>query len=61
MGEDKKNNELNEDLEIVIGDNTNLEISEAKDCVNSLRPKDKKNMKDKIIVPKIKEEKEEKK
>ena len=61
MEENKKDNEQNDDLEIIMGDNTKLEISEAKDCVNSLRPKDKKNMKDKVIVPKTKEEKEEKK
>ena len=53
MEEKNKNN----NLEIIIGDNTNLEISEAKDCVNSLRPKDKKNMKNKVIVPKSKKEK----
>ena len=54
MEENKKNNEKDDDLEIIIGDNTNLEISEAKDCVNSLRPKDKKNMKNNVIVPKSK-------
>ena len=51
----KKGHEDNEkynDLEIIIGDNSNLEFSEAKDCVNSLRPKDKKSMKNKVIVPK---------
>ena len=52
MEENKKDNEQNDDLEIIMGDNTNLEISEAKDCVNSLRPKDKKSMKNKVIVPK---------
>ena len=55
----KKGHEDNEkynDLEIIIGDNSNLEFSEAKDCVNSLRPKDNKNMKNKVIVPKNKKE-----
>ncbi len=56
---DKKENENNEnvDIEIVIGDDSNLKFSDAKDCINNLRPKNKKELKDKVIVPKNKNSK----
>ncbi len=55
----KEKEEENKDLdiEVIIGDNTDLEFSEAKDCVNTLRPKNKKNMTNKVIVPKTKKDK----
>jgi hypothetical protein len=38
-----------EDIEVVVGDNSNLNISEVNDCVNSLRPQAKE--KKKVIIP----------
>lgn len=55
MKEKEDNKDL--DIEVIIGDNTDLEFSEAKDCVNTLRPKNKKNMTNKVIVPKTKKDK----
>ena len=55
MKEKEENKDL--DIEVVIGDDTDLNFSEAKDCVNSLRPKNKKNMTNKVIVPKSKKDK----
>lgn len=52
---DKEKEDL--DIEVIIGDDTNLEFSEAKDCVNSLRPKNKEAMKEKVIIPKNKKDK----
>ena len=49
-------NNNNLDIEIVIGDDSNLNFSEIKDCVNTLRPKDK-GTKKKVIIPKTKNEK----
>lgn len=42
---DKKN----ENIEVVVGDNSNLNISEVNDCVNTLRPQSKE--KKKVIIP----------
>ena len=52
---EEENNDL--DIEVIIGDDSNLNFSEAKDCVNTLRPKNKKNMTNKVIVPKRKKSK----
>ncbi len=52
---EEENNDL--DIEVIIGDDSNLNFSEAKDCVNTLRPKNKKNMTNKVIVPKTKKSK----
>lgn len=54
MREDNLNENNNVDIEIVIGDDSDLEISDAKDCVNSLRPKNTESQKKKIIIPKSK-------
>lgn len=54
---ENKNN--NVDIEIVIGDDSHLNFSEIKDCVNTLRPKDK-TAKKKVIIPKTKHEKNKK-
>ncbi len=49
--EDKpKNNEI----EIVIGDNSDLEISDVGDCMNDLRPKNNEKKKNGIVIPKTK-------
>ena len=55
---DEKNKDL--DIEVIIGDDSELNFSEAKDCVNSLRPKNKEAMKKKVIIPKNKKEKNKK-
>ncbi len=40
------------EIEIVMGDNTNLTISDVGDCVNELRPK--KQEKNNLVIPKNK-------
>ena len=45
---DEKNNE---EIEIVMGGETDLEFSDVKDSINTLRPKDKEKKKN-IIIPK---------
>ncbi len=40
------------EIEIVIGDDTNLTISDVGDCVNKLRPK--KQEKSNLVIPKNK-------
>ncbi len=40
------------EIEIVIGDDTNLTISDVGDCVNELRPK--KQEKNNLVIPKNK-------
>ena len=51
-----KENEDDLDIEIIIGDNSELEISEVEDSITSLRPKDK-TQKKKVIIPKAQSEK----
>lgn len=51
--EKKEINKINE-IEIVIGDDSNLEISSVGDCMNDLRPKDHDKQKKQIVIPKIK-------
>lgn len=51
--EDVKNEEKNE-IEIIIGDDSKLEISSVGDCMNNLRPKDHEKQKKQIVIPKIK-------
>ena len=46
----KKENNENADIEIVMGDNSDLNISDVSDCLNTLRPKDKINNKDRKSV-----------
>ena len=52
MDKNEKNNDV--DIEVVMGDNTNLNFSEVADCVTTLRPKDKEILKKKVIIPKNK-------
>ena len=56
----KDENENNLDIEIIMGDDSELNFSEIKDSIKSLRPKDKVK-KDNIIIPKTKTEKEDEK
>lgn len=52
-----------EDIEVVIGDDSVLNISEVGDCMNQLRPKDQAKKRKNFIIPiakkKIKKEDEE--
>lgn len=50
----KKENKENTDIEIVIGDDSTLEISDVGDCMNDLRPKDREKKKKGIVIPKTK-------
>lgn len=50
----KNKNENNADIEIILGDDSELEFSDAKDCVNTLRPKTNESQKKKVIIPKNK-------
>ena len=58
MKENDKNNNI--DLEIIMGDDSELNFSDVNDSIKTLRPKDKVQKKN-IIIPKTKTEKEENK
>lgn len=58
MKENDENN--NVDLEIIMGDDSELNFSDVNDSIKTLRPKDKVQKKN-IIIPKTKTEKEENK
>lgn len=48
----KEKPEKNEDeIEVIIGDDSVLNISEVNDCMNPLRPKDSVNNRKKVIIP----------
>lgn len=49
----------NDKIEIIIGDDSNLNISDVGDCMNNLRPKKHENHK-KVVIPKIKKKEEKK-
>ena len=51
--EKNENNQV-EDIEVVIGDNSILEISEVGDCMNDLRPKTTDKKHKQVIIPKAK-------
>ena len=48
--------EMDNEIEIVMGDDSNfeLEISDVGDCMNNLRPKDREKKKKEIVIPKTK-------
>lgn len=52
---EEKDNDL--DIEIIMGDDSELNFSDIKDSIKTLRPKDKVK-KENIIIPKTKTEKE---
>ena len=56
MKKDKLNEDNNVDIEIVMGDDSELNFSDVEDCVNTLRPKDKEILKKKVIIPKTKKD-----
>lgn len=47
-----------EEIEVVIGDDSVLNISEVNDCMNPLRPKDSVNNRKKFIIPSAKKKTE---
>ena len=51
---DEKNNDI--DIEIIMGDDSELNFSEVEDSIPTLRPKDKVQKK-KVIIPKAQSEK----
>lgn len=49
---EEKNEDNNIDnIEVVIGDDSVLNISEVNDCMNTLRPKDSVTKRKKFIIP----------
>lgn len=55
---ENKNQESNEDIEVVMGDGSSLNISEVGDCMNDLRPKDSVKNRKKVIIPVAKKKRE---
>lgn len=55
----KEKNENDVDIEIILGDDSELNFSDVNDSIKTLRPKDKVQKKN-IIIPKTKTEKENK-
>lgn len=47
----------NKKIEVIIGDTSELNISEVGDCMNNLRPKDAEKNKKHVIIPTIKKKK----
>ena len=52
--EKKVDNKEIENIEVVIGDDSVLNISEVGDCMNQLRPKDQAKKRKKFIIPRAK-------
>lgn len=57
MSEKEKNNNTDE-IEVVFGDDSVLNISAVGDCMNDLRPKDSVKNRKKVIIPIAKKKKE---
>lgn len=53
----KEEEKSEKEIEVVIGDDSVLNISEVNDCMNPLRPKDSVNNRKNFIIPKIKKKK----
>lgn len=51
---DNNENKQNQDIEVVVGDDSILEISEVGDCMNELRPKSSDKKSKQVIIPKSK-------
>ena len=49
--DDKKKDE---EIQIIMGDDSELEISDVGDCMNDLRPKGNEQHKKSVVIPKIK-------
>ncbi len=54
----RKKEENKEEIEVVIGDESVLNISEVNDCMNPLRPKDSVNNRKNFIIPTVKKKKD---
>ena len=57
---DNKENKQAQDIEVIIGDDSILNISEVGDCMNDLRPKSSDKKSKQVIIPKTKKKEEEK-
>lgn len=55
--QEEKMQKNEKDIEIVFGDDSNLDISDVGDCMNNLRPKDLEKKKKGIVIPKAKNKK----
>ena len=51
MSKKEKKKENINDIEVVIGDDSVLNISEVGDCMNQLRPKDQAKKRKNFIIP----------
>ncbi len=51
MSEKEEKMEKKENIEVVIGDDSVLNISEVGDCMNQLRPKDQAKKRKNFIIP----------
>ena len=58
--DNKENNQI-EDIEVVIGDESVLNISDVGDYMNDLKPKTSEKKSKNVIIPKIKKKEENKK
>lgn len=56
---EKENKTNNEEIEVVFGDDSVLNISEVGDCMNDLRPKDSVKNRKKVIIPIAKKKRDE--
>lgn len=57
----KEENKNSQEIEVIIGDDSILNISEVGDCMNDLRPKDSVKNRKKVIIPIAKNKKDSKK
>lgn len=52
MDSNKKNED--QEIEIILGDDSELNISDVGDCMNDLRPKNNEKKKKKLFIPHLK-------
>lgn len=57
---EKENKTNSEEIEVVFGDDSVLNISAVGDCMNDLRPKDSIKNRKKVIIPIAKKKREDK-
>lgn len=57
---EKENKVNSEEIEVVFGDESVLNISAVGDCMNDLRPKDSVKNRKKVIIPIAKKKREDK-
>lgn len=56
---EKTDEKKTEEIEVVFGDDSMLNISEVGDCMNDLRPKDSVKNRKKVIIPVAKKKRKE--